>query len=54
MTNHQQRLLVAQARGWIADSFDDVDAFELTDSEVIQGVQRHYDGGWAAFLEDVA
>ena len=42
--------LYREARGWIADCFDDVDVAELTDAEVRAGIQRHYEGGWAAFV----
>jgi hypothetical protein len=41
-------------RGWVSDCQwdDDVDADDLTDAEVVSGVQRHYDGGVAGFLGD--
>lgn len=39
------------ARDWLADcEFTDLeDPWELTDAEVRAGIDRHYDGGWAAF-----
>lgn len=40
-----------EARGWIADCFEDAPD-DLSDAEVIQAIQRHYDGGLAAFKED--
>lgn len=46
--------LMAEARAWIADCFDGVDAGALTDDEVKRGVQRHYAGGWAGFVADGA
>lgn len=43
--------LLREARGWIADSFGaDVDVALLSDRSVIEGVQRTYEGGWAAFV----
>lgn len=43
--------LIHEARGWIADCFGaDVDVALLSDRAVIEGVQRHYEGGWAAFV----
>jgi hypothetical protein len=41
--------LLRQARGWIAEGFEDVDVAILTDDEVRRGVDEHYDGGWPAF-----
>jgi hypothetical protein len=41
--------LMHAARCWIADCFDDVEVAELSDREVYDGVQRHYEGGWTAF-----
>lgn len=48
------RDLISEARDWIADAFSDVDASELSDTDVYFGVQRHYDGGWAQFVADGA
>ena len=43
--------LIREARGWIADSFGaDVDVSLLSDRAVIEGVQRHYVGGWTEFV----
>jgi hypothetical protein len=45
--------LLSEARDWIWDCFSDtVDASTLTDPEVRQGIERHYDGGWAQFEKD--
>jgi len=44
---------IKEARGWIAEAFEDAPA-NLSDAEVIDGVQRHYDGGWPQFCSDVA
>jgi hypothetical protein len=49
---------LSEARRWIADCAwadlgpDAID--EITDAEVLAGVERHYDGGWSAFLADIA
>lgn len=46
---------IAAAREWIAQCVwadldpDEVD--DLTDRDVIVGIERHYEGGWPAFLE---
>lgn len=47
--------LLDEARGWIADCQwgDDVDPDDLDDDEVRAGVERHYEGGWDAFVADV-
>lgn len=46
--------LLREARAWIADCTwaDDIDAYSLTGDQVRRGVQRHYEGGWAAFAAD--
>jgi len=46
--------LIAEARGWIADCFDDVNVDELSDEVVRWGIRNHYAGGWAAFVKDAA
>jgi hypothetical protein len=40
--------MMAEARGWLEDCFDDLPG-DLSDAEVVKGVNRHYDGGWAGF-----
>lgn len=45
--------LLAEARGWLEDCFEDLPA-GLTDDEVVAGVRRHYCGGWAAFAADAS
>jgi len=50
--------LAGAARDWIADcGWADLDtdgAAELTDAEVLRGVERHYEGGLRAFAADGA
>lgn len=46
--------VIAEMRNWISDctwAEDSFDAEELTDLQCIQGVERHYEGGLAEFLE---
>lgn len=47
---------VAEMRGWLADlSWEDMEAddFEgVPDEAIVRAVERHYDGGVAAFLRD--
>jgi hypothetical protein len=43
--------LLHEARQWILDVFEDA-PIDLTDSEVTQGIKRHYEGGWAQFILD--
>jgi len=49
--------LIREARGWIADcQWADIgpdDVADLTDEQVIAGISRYYDGGWAAFRSTV-
>jgi len=52
MNDQEFLALVADARDWIADAFTGVDAEKLSASEVRRGVQRHYEGGWSAFVAD--
>lgn len=47
-----------QARDWIKDCIgtwrdieSDEEVDELTDAEVLKGIERHYCGGVAAFIE---
>lgn len=47
--------LVQEAREWVADcewKEDPEDITEYADSEIVRGVERHYDGGWAAFVRN--
>ena len=42
---------IVDALDWILDcEWADIDVDELTDREIINGISRHFDGGWAAFL----
>lgn len=50
---------ITEARDWIADSFGGTldavangDYEHLTDKDVVSGVQRHYEGGWDAFVAE--
>jgi hypothetical protein len=43
---------VREARAWLADCFDDYDDDEISDREVVRGIERHYEGGIAQFLQD--
>lgn len=44
---------LTEAADWLEDCFEDLPA-DLTPAEITAGVARHYDGGLAAFLADVA
>lgn len=49
------QLQLAEARDWVLDcDFPDVDGpdelGELSDAELVDGVDRHYQGGWPAFI----
>lgn len=43
---------MAEALGWLEDCFEDLPA-DLTPAEVRAGVDRHFEGGWLAFVEAV-
>ncbi len=43
-------LLITEALEWLEDCFEDLPA-DLTNKEIINGIQRHYEGGWTAFVE---
>jgi hypothetical protein len=51
--DERMHALIRAARGWIADcawaDLGEGDVAELSDAQVIAGVSRHYEGGWAAF-----
>jgi hypothetical protein len=49
--------VLTAARGWVADNAwadlgDADDVADLTDLQVVAGIEQHYDGGWAAFRRD--
>jgi hypothetical protein len=49
--------VLTAARGWIADcAWGDLsetdDVADLTDLQVVAGIEQHYDGGWAQFRRD--
>lgn len=54
--NRTLQTFLDEARQWIADVFeaDEVDSWDLTDQEVIDGLNRQYDGGWGQFIKDNA
>lgn len=53
LTSEAQAEALKEARGWIADcSWAEGDPGKLNDAEVMRGIARHYEGGWAAFLAD--
>jgi hypothetical protein len=46
---------IIEGRIWIGDcSWRDEPEYleDLTDDEVIRGINRHYNGGWIQFVED--
>jgi len=43
---------IGEAREWIADAFDGVDAWAMQPLDVVRAIRRHYAGGIAQFLED--
>jgi hypothetical protein len=43
---------LAGAREWIADCQWADDTSDLTDAQVIAGINQHYDGGWPQFIAD--
>lgn len=45
-------ILLHEARQWIADVFEDAPK-RLTNAEVINGISRHYAGGWSQFTRDM-
>jgi hypothetical protein len=50
-TNKTLRIFLTEGRNWIQDVFEDAPTV-LTDSEVIDGINRHYEGGWYQFWID--
>jgi hypothetical protein len=51
-TKHQ----IVEARLWISDCTwrDELEDLEnLTDDEVILGIDRHYEGGWIQFVQTI-
>ena len=49
---------IEEARDHISDcqwaDLEDDDIKNLTDSEIINGISKHYSGGWPQFLDDSA
>lgn len=54
--NRTLQTFLTEARNWIADCFEveEIGQWELSDQEVIDGVNRHYSGGWNQFVKDNA
>jgi hypothetical protein len=52
-TNRTLRIFLTEARNWIQDVFNDAPT-DITDQEVIDGINRHYAGGWNQFWRDNA
>lgn len=48
---------IAEMRGFVADctwrDLDAGDVDQLTDDEIVEGVNRHYAGGTTQFIKDV-
>lgn len=46
-----------EARDWILDcvwaDLNESDVAELTGEQIVKGIQRHYEGGWSAFVATV-
>lgn len=54
---HATRAEIKAAREWVgecmwADINTDEDIDEMTDDEIVAGVDQHYDGGWRQFRSD--
>lgn len=51
---HTPPEMIEAAREWISDcqwdNLDEDDIRELSPVEIISGVDKHYDGGWADFI----
>ena len=43
---------IQEARAWIEDAFDDVDAWALQPLAVVRAIRKHYAGGVTQFLVD--
>jgi hypothetical protein len=43
--------LLRDAKGWLEDCFEDLPA-SLSATEIVNGVQRFYSGGWQGFMQD--
>lgn len=45
--------LITEALGWLEDCFEDIPE-GLTNDQIVRGIERHYDGGWMAFVKACA
>lgn len=57
LTRRVPSSVLSEARSWIADNaWEDIsnegDIADLTDTQVADGIERHYAGGWAEFRRD--
>ncbi len=43
---------IEEARAWLDDAFEDVDAWELQPLAVVRAIRKHYAGGISQFLVD--
>ena len=47
--------IATEALAWLTDcmwaDMDPEDFDDLTPSQIMRGVERHYEGGWSAFVE---
>jgi hypothetical protein len=51
------RAEIHAAREWVEECSwkeDPEDIAEMTDDEIVRGVDKHYEGGWRQFREDCA
>lgn len=46
--------ILDEARGWIMDCWEDVDAWDMSESELGRIIARHYAGGIPEFLTNSA
>jgi hypothetical protein len=41
-----------EARAWLSDAFDNVDAWTLSEMAIARAIRKHYQGGVTQFLVD--
>lgn len=46
-----ERVIYGDAQGWLEDCFEDCPQ-RLSRTEIKAGINRHYSGGWEAFVEE--
>ena len=52
ITEKEFNQAIQEGRDWLSDCFDDLPQ-DLSDVEILAGVDRHYDGKWQAFIEEM-